>query len=427
MTKRTVVILFSLLIAYFAFGSSAGPVTLRPPDQTIPIGYFGMHFHHVGETIPWPKISFGSWRLLGTYVDWPHLEPKHGQWDFQTSDKFVALAEQQHVVALFPLVLTPPWASAHPAEKSYYSPGNAGPPKDIADWQEYVQMVATRYKGRIHEYEIWNEPNLKGFYGGSIPEMVQMARVAYQTLKRVDPTVTVCSPSATETPGVAWLDAYLKAGGGKYADVIGFHFYSDPGPPEQTVLPMIQQVEQVMRNDGVGDKPLWDTETGYLIQDRQSVVRPEARTGYNSVVLPESQAANNLARMYVLAWADGVSRLYWYAWDDGKMGLLDLGGQGQTLKATAIAYEQVENWLVGTKMWACGASSAGIWVCGISRPGNYLARIVWRPDHNGRFLIPADWNVREVRELTGGGSYAPGKDRIVGIGPSPILLVSPGN
>lgn len=400
--------------------SAAQGVELNPSSAPIPRTLFGLHIHHTVSgaptPTPWPSIPFGTWRLWDAYVTWFNLEPEKGKWDFAHLDAYVTMAEQHGVSVLLPLAMSPTWASS---DTEGPLQGHPAPPKSMAEWQNYVRTVATRYKGRIHYYEIWNEPNVKGFYIGSIPEMVRLVRVASATLKQVDPSSVVVSPAATGPGGVPWLEGFLKAGGGKYVDVIGYHFYVSPRPPE-AMVPLIEKVQQVMAQNDVGNKPLWDTETGWFIQDSAGSVKSPNPSW---PVLSLEQASGYVVRAYILAWASGVSRLYWYSWDNWKEGLVE--PDGKTLKAPGVAYEQVEQWLVGAKMSACGSSSAGIWVCRISRPGNYLARIVWRPDHKGNFLIPADWNVKEVRELNG-ASYVPPRNRVVSIGPSPILLVSPG-
>src|SRR5256884_3286953 len=171
---------------------------------------FGLHIHHLPQPTPWPRVSFGSWRLWDAYVVWPNVEPQKGQWDFSHLDGYISLAESHSVEILLPLGLTPAWASSRPKEKSGYEPGNAAEPRNISDWSEYVREVATRYKGRIHAYEIWNEPNLSDFFSGRPDTMLELAREAYGVLKQVDETVLVVSPSATGQTGIAWLEHYLQ-------------------------------------------------------------------------------------------------------------------------------------------------------------------------------------------------------------------------
>jgi hypothetical protein len=405
-------------------GTNSGQLSLKPPGNPIPEMFFGMHFHRLATVTPWPRdIDIHTWRLWDASVAWPYLEPQKGKWNFSNLDLYVTQAEQHHVEILLPLALSPPWASARPTEQSGSPPGNAAEPKNIADWEDYVRTIAIRYKGRIHEYEIWNEPNLKAFYTGSVPQLVEMARIAYTTLKEIDPMNLVSSPPFTGPGGVNWLDQYLQAGGGKYADVIGFHFYVNPAPPEEMVA-LMQRVEAVMSKHGVRNKQLWNTETGWAIQDAQSEVKPAPGKGFNSIVLSPDVAAAYLARSYILSWASGVSRLYWYSWDNYVMGLVD--HDGKTLKSPAIAYGEIQKWLIGARMDSCDTDPNTTWTCAISRAGGYRGWIVWNPNQTQKFELPRDWDARRMRDLHGSQKEISLKAQIE-IGPSPVLLESAGN
>src|SRR4051812_48189193 len=148
------------------------------PAREVPPNYFGMHFHHAGTTTPWPAVAIGAWRLWDAYVAWPDLEPRKNEWHFETLDRYVSLAEEHHTELLLVLGLTPQWASARPREKSPYQPGNAAEPKNLEDWRAFVKTVANRYKGKIRAYEIWNEPDLKQTWTGSVDQMVALTREA---------------------------------------------------------------------------------------------------------------------------------------------------------------------------------------------------------------------------------------------------------
>ena len=425
--KRHRVLLFILLlsscmvtVAIWAMPSlDVSSVRLEPSDGKIPDTFFGMHIHYFATSTPWPDIRFGSLRLWDAYVTWPRVEPKEGQWDFAGLDKYVDAAGQHNADIELPLGLSPWWVSSRPAEKSAYGPGNAAHPARLDAWQDYVRMVATRYKGRIYAYEIWNEPNLKQFYSGSIPEMLQLASAAHAIVKEIDPKALVCSPSATNEEGVKWLDEYLQQGGGKYADVIGYHFYANPEPPESMLL-RIQQVRTVMRKNGAGNKPLWNTETGWAIQNRQSIVTAApASARFNSVVLTEEQASAYIARAHILTWAENIPRLYWYSWDNKVMGLTE--ADGKTAKMPARAYAEVRDWLLGARMKSCGSAATGTWTCEITRDSGYQGWIVWNPDRTLDFRIPSDWPARSVRDLQGGRQDL-SKVRLVRVGSAPILI-----
>jgi hypothetical protein len=367
----------------------------------------------------WPTIRFTTWRLWDSYVAWVNLEPEKGKWDFSVLDKYVAMSEQHNVRILLTLAMSPSWATSDPTGANH---GEDAPPKNLSDWQDYVRTVGTRYKGRIHDYEIWNEPNLKEFYTGSVPQLVDLDRVAYTTLKEIDPTITVSSPPFTGAAGVDWLDRFLNGGGKNYADAIGYHFYVNPGPPE-LMFPLIQKVKAVMEKDGVATKPLWNTESGWAIQDTRSVIAPAPGGGFNGIVLSEEQASAYLARSYILAWASGISRFYWYAWDNKVMGLTE--EDGKTPKPPAEAYSQMENWLTGARMTSCGSDEASTWTCEITRANDYHGYLVWNPTHSLAFHIPANWRVREAHSLTGPVQKV-ADGQTIQITESPILLGTAG-
>src|SRR5580704_5261031 len=123
-------------------GVADHPQVYMGPNHPITAQYFGMHIHHTASGTPWPPVQFGSWRLWDSGVAWPQLEPQLGKWDFTLLDRYVQLAAQHHVEIVLTLGLTPAWASARPQEPSAYSRGNAAEPRSLADWEDYVRVVA---------------------------------------------------------------------------------------------------------------------------------------------------------------------------------------------------------------------------------------------------------------------------------------------
>ncbi len=321
-------------------------------------------------------------------------------------DTNVDLAEAHNVEVLLTLGQSPAWASARPSEPSPYKPGAAAEPANIEDWRNYVRSVATRYKGRIHYYEIWNEPNLSEFYTGTVDQMVTLAREAYAILKEVDPTVKVVSPSVTMAAGIPWLGQYFIKGGATYADIIGYHFYVFPDLPE-AMVPVINNVRQTMTKYGISNKPLWDTEAGWS--------RPKLFSS-------DSEASAYVARSYILNWATGVDRLFWYAWDNHWWVTLEMTqSDSTTLKPAAIAYREVQKWIVGAKLLSCDLDSQGTWLAQIARDNGYKGFIIWNPDKTINFAIPTEYNVRQMKDLAGTITNITGAS-LLSVGMEPILL-----
>jgi glycosyl hydrolase family 39 (putative alpha-L-iduronidase) len=387
-----------------------GKYQLVPSSQRIPANFFGMHIHHATTGTPWPSVPIGGWRLWDALVAWPQIEPRKGEWSFGLLDQYVSMAEQHQTEVLLPLGLSPQWASARPLESSVYQPGNAAEPADNADWRNYVTAVVTRYKGRIGAYEIWNEPNNKGFWTGDTQKMVALTQEASEIIHRIDPTAFVVSPAATTNSGIAWLSQFLNLGGGRYVDVIAYHFYVSPQPPE-AMVPLIEQVRQIMSDTGVSDKPLWNTESGW------QVPKP-----FPSADL----AAAYLARAYILNWASGVSRFYWYAWDNHAwVSIQTTGADSRTLTPAGQAYGIIEKWLGQAELNNCEENADHAWSCRLTRNGVPLW-ILWNPLQNTAerrtFLFPQPWNDKSLTPLLGTARSLNGPE--IEVGQMPELVTS---
>lgn len=412
--KKRMVLVLSLLIFLagradsFDFAASPG---------TIPREYFGLHIHRAATTTPFPAIPFGSWRLWDAAVSWSNLEPVPGKWNFEKLDKLVSLAEARKVDVLLTLGLTPPWASARPTESSVYGPGLAAAPKAINDWKRYVETVARRYKGRIHGYEIWNEPNLMKFYSGTPGEMVSLAREAYGILKAIDPNALVVSPSATTKKGLGWLKEFFSLGGGKYCDVIGYHLYVTPSPPEEMSL-LMSELKVLIRSHGLEAKPIWNTEAGWAIRSKIPSEGSE-KSGRKEGGLGEEEAAAYVARAYIVNWASGVDRYYFYAWDNKEMGLVE--PDGKTLKPAAVAYKAISDWMVGATMKSCRSTKEGTWICELVRDNGYLGWILWHPSRKGSYPYSKSWKIVQARKLDGTRRDMTSANAVE-IGPAPVLV-----
>ncbi len=397
-----------LILTFFAtLLGSAFANDLQPPKAVIPAAYFGMHMHHLAYPVPtpWPNLPVPQWRLWDANVTWANLEPAKGQWQFGTLDGYVSLAEQHGTGLLMSLGGTPTWASARPQLKSNYYPGFTAEPANIEDWREYVRTVVSRYKGRMQAYEIWNEPNWTDYWSGSMDQMLTLTREASQIIRDVDPKALVVSPSAAAADGISWLAEFLKKGGGQFVDVVAFHFYVDPHtlPPEE-MIPLIARVRQVLADNSLADKPVWNTETGWL---------PPAKFDSDEI------AAGFLARAYLVNWAAGVERFYWYAWDNQYAAIKAYKEDTRTVTPAGHAYGIIQTWMTGATMNGCTESADHTWTCQLERSGK-KKWIVWNTQASRKFDVPRTWRATSATRLL--QDSHPLQGTIVDIGPVPVLL-----
>lgn len=399
---QALVVLFLALVL-----SSTSATRLQAPSGIIPNTYFGLHIHHLDQAnpTPWPNIAVPAWRLWDAEVNWSDIEPGKGRWDFGRLDRYVALAGQHGTKLLLPLGGCPVWASARPQYPSNYGQGFTAWPENVDDWRVYVSTVVSRYKGKIEAYEIWNEPNLRDFWIGNMDQMLTLTKEAAQIIHSIDPNAVVVSPSATADYGVSWLSEFLRKGGGSSVDVIGYHFYVNPHTkaPED-MIPLIQGVRHMMAANDVADKPLWNTESGWLLPAH-----------FES----ETAAAGFLARAYMLAWAANVQRFYWYAWDNRSLAIVTYNEPERRVTQAGHAYEEIEQWLVGARMENCTEDTDHDWICQLSRSGK-KQWVVWNPQGAHAFAVPTEWHVSNAKPLLGERHDSNGLS--VNVGPEPTLL-----
>jgi hypothetical protein len=98
----------------------------------------------------------------------------------------------------------------------------------------YVRWVATRFKGKVYDYELWNEWNIgasmyNGTRYGDPLLYADLLREVHATLKAVDPEIRVVAGSIAGWDD-AWAEALLKTDAPMEA--ISIHPYAFPNIPE---------------------------------------------------------------------------------------------------------------------------------------------------------------------------------------------------
>ena len=387
-------------------------LSLASHAEIVRSDYFGMHVHNL-QTLRRTAIEpFGFLRLWDTGTTWAHLEPNAGNWDFHVIDGFVEEADKRHVQILYVLGMTPAWASSNPDAESNYFKGASSPPADIDRWRTYVRTVATRYKGRIKYWELWNEINVKQFYSGDLSTLVLLEQIASEELKAIDAKNVLLSASI-QGGAFRQLDQYFAAGGGRYADGIAYHFYALKEEPEE-VLSRINTVRALMRKYGLEQKPLWNTEFGWLIENRDGTFGKHMKPDWWSWrKVDQEEAPGIVMRALLMGLAGGVEASFWYAWDNSAMGLSENGEP----KQAARAYTRLQEWVVGADFRGC-QEALEIWKCHLTRNGKD-SWIVWSQEKR-TFSIPTEWHIGTVQRYV--AAPTPINGGSIGVGPIPIRL-----
>ena len=125
---------------------------------------------------------------------WRDIEATKGQYDWHRSDRIVLSMNDAGMDMIVRLDFQPDWARSGCSLQ--------GPPTNLQDFANFVSAVATRYRGRIRAYEIWNEPNLAREWCDQAPSgaaYTQLLRVAYTAIKAADPTAWVVTAGLSPT------------------------------------------------------------------------------------------------------------------------------------------------------------------------------------------------------------------------------------
>jgi hypothetical protein len=178
--------------------------------------------------------------------EWRNIEGKNkASFEWDEPDRIVDAISQTGLQIIARVDNQPKWAAA-----SVTWPGS-GPPDNPKDWSDYLSALATRYKGRIQAYEIWNEPNLDREWGNKKPDpaaYTSMLMSSYQAIKAADPQALVISagmsPTATNDdhamPDLDFIGAMYAAGAKDSFDLLGVHaagFKAEPcADPGQVAL-----------------------------------------------------------------------------------------------------------------------------------------------------------------------------------------------
>ncbi len=152
-----------------------------------------------------------------------------GKYDWQTTDRIVDQVQEFGLKLIVRVSDAPDWAGPPPGNSDHFA--------------AFLSALATRYKGRIQAYQVWNEPNLAREWGNKPPnakEYTQMLQKAYQAIKKADPNALVISAGLAPTtelsqravPDTQFVQAMYAAGAKNYFDALGAHGAGYKAPPE---------------------------------------------------------------------------------------------------------------------------------------------------------------------------------------------------
>jgi hypothetical protein len=228
-------------------------------------------------------------------LDWWNVEPRQDHWDEGWWDRYGRLYDalvERGIRPLITLAGVPMWAVNPAFALCGNRVGCDFPPARWMDdeWAEFTAEVARRFP-QAAALEIWNEPNLQGFWKPT-PDpwrYAELVSVAYDAIKGARPGMTVLggalAPTQTAQYDVAgnrshmpmkeFLDRAYQAQPGLQGHVDGISFHtvfqaSDYGAGSLWAK-AFADVRDVTAKHGDGGIDLWISETGLTTQGNSSV------------------------------------------------------------------------------------------------------------------------------------------------------------
>src|SRR5262249_30449222 len=145
----------------------------------------------IRQQLPWEQIE--------PVAKGRDTDPKFGDSTWAKFDDIVERAGALGLKLILRLDTSPRWALPPDA------PDGLGPPVVHVAYWDFVSEVASRYRGRVAAYQIWNEPNLTSEWGRKPPDARAYARLLRGASDRVhaaDPSARVLmaalAPTLTE-------------------------------------------------------------------------------------------------------------------------------------------------------------------------------------------------------------------------------------
>lgn len=246
-------------------------------------------------------------RTLRVSLPWDSIEPADDRFDWSFWDRFVAIAIE-HGIRLIPYVAyTPAWAAREGAAEPWHEP-----PREVAEFEEFVRVLASRYGDRIDSWELWNEPDNPAYWSGSAAAYAELVRAGARAVRRSDPTALIV------LGGIAWntdlvqelFDDYDIA---RDVDVVNVHSYAETwsGDRLESIPAYVDRVARILERHG-GHEQIWAAEVGYSSLRRGNRISADytARFDYEHTAAFQAVA---LVRMLVLLRAtDEVDLVAWY-------------------------------------------------------------------------------------------------------------------
>lgn len=198
-------------------------------------------------------------------------------------------------------------------------------------WARFVQRTVQQYRGSVHAWEIWNEPDFIpsertgwfGFWAGGVDNYARMLKVAYLVIKSVDPSAPVVMGGMAFWFNPDFFPRLLQSitrdpiarQYGFFFDATAWHWYSRASQ----LWERTHWVREEMARNGITGKQVWITETTLPVcADTGVPVRVECVPGTHRGTVDHQASYVYQATAY--GFAAGVEKIFFFQLFDDELG-----------------------------------------------------------------------------------------------------------
>ncbi|NTV22231.1 MAG: glycoside hydrolase family 5 protein [Candidatus Yonathbacteria bacterium] len=246
---------------------------------------------------------------------------------WEDPDRVANTAKKYGINSLGIITYAPVWAQNSTCIKQ-----NTCAPVDADAFATFASLVATRYKGTVSHWEIWNEQNTPqdGYATPNVARYAELLKVTYTAIKRANPDAFVITggvaPAGDEDGNISpitFVKGLYTYGAKDSFDAIALHPYTYPLSPTRDVewnnWEQIADIRDIMVANGDSAKRIWLTEYGAPTggPGKARTINPSTFV-YGADYVTEA-AQDQMAQETVALYTDHTSYLgpfFWYSFRD---------------------------------------------------------------------------------------------------------------
>jgi hypothetical protein len=411
---------FAILEFIFSlFSISCSTASLTPSTQvTIPSDYLGVAGGDTSADNEYQLINELGIVWVSQTFYWSRIEKEKGNFTFSSYDNYVNKAKEHGKKVLALLAYASPWLNDGKDNK-YISKEN------IHHFLNYIEVIVTRYKGKVDAWQIWNEPNWI-FWKGTNNEFYELSRLAANKIREVDPAAYIIGGGFQRLPK-NFIKNMKKAGALENLDAFSIHPYDIN--PKGSIRLLDNFFKIASKVDFKGD--IWITEIGF------------PTSGWYISRVSLKKMPSYVIKTIAPAAASGSRALIWYQFQDNYnygeypnkfdselyfgLAYLDF-----SRKKGAWAYELCGRYLPGSRYnpelpLKENIKSNIITLCFTGNSSNTNTLIIWNDNIIKQKIKVTIPSTISIHDISTGSNYSLQNETIIEVSEQPVFITWQGS